>query len=749
MTTLTSKVILSGADNRLPMLEKDMYESWKRRMELYIMNRQHGRMILEYIQNEATQVDCDSRKLTSIFKVYHQRSMHDPENLIRQRNFGEPSSLFDFEETMSIRHNNQRPPPAGGPPQNNNGLPSVVRPNRPAPDLQSMEELCQPSINGCGGPIARIPIQATDFRLCHHMIQQVQNSCQFYGLLGDDANRHIDKFLEVTKHIKQNGFSDDTLRLSLFLYSSTHHTTADPSKFLIPCDFPKLEECIALADLGASINLMPLFVWKKLSLPELTPTRMTLELANRSIAYLVGVAEDVFVKVGKFYFPADFVVVDCDVDPRVPLILRRPLLRMAWALIDVHEGDILYLEKLLNEDPSPNLPSMKIEDLNKTKRRPPSLALVGRLPIDVCLSVYVMLRAFSKEGIVLGHKISKSGIKVDRAKVDVIAKLPHPTSFKVLGKRKTKHFQPIHYASKTITDAQAHYTTAEKNISGCMLSRDCSGGFSYSKNLMSLFVIKKGAENLVADHLSRLENPHQCELEKKEINETFPLETHGMIYFHGDSSTPCDHGTHFCNDQFANVMLKYGVTHHLSTAYHPQTSRQVEVSNHGLKRIIQRTVGENRALWSDKLDDALWAFHIAFKTPIKCTPYKLMYKKDCHLLIELEHKAYWALKHCNFDLKSTEKTKKIHDSKIKNRVFNVGDQVLLFNSRLKIFPGKLKTRWTRPFTVTQVFLYGTVELSQTNGPNFKMTVNDLNIILERTYHLWLSRTTKFGAESGS
>ncbi|GJY67281.1 reverse transcriptase domain-containing protein [Tanacetum coccineum] len=158
------------------------------------------------------------------------------------------------------------------------------------------------------------------------------------------------------------------------------------------------------------------------------------------------------------------------------------------------------------------------------------------------------------------------------------------------------------------------------------------------------------------------------------------------------------------------------------------------------------TVGENRASWSDKLDDALWDFRTAFKTPIGCTPYKLVYGKACHLPIELEHKAYWALKHCNFDLKTAgdhrkvqmnelnelrdqayensliykEKTKKIHDSKIKNRVFNIGDRVLLFNSRLKIFSGKLKTRWTGPFTVAQVFPYGTIELSQTDGPNFKM-----------------------------
>nr|GEY03760.1 reverse transcriptase domain-containing protein [Tanacetum cinerariifolium] len=120
-----------------------------------------------------------------------------------------------------------------------------------------------------------------------------------------------------------------------------------------------------------------------------------------------------------------------------------------------------------------------------------------------------------------------------------------------------------------------------------------------------------------------------------------------------------DKGTHFCNDQFSRVMLKYGVTHRLSTAYHPQTSGQVEVTNCGLKRILERTVGENHALWSDKLEDALWAFMTAFKTPIGCTPYSLVYRKSCHLPLELEHKAFWALKHANFDLKTAGDHRKL------------------------------------------------------------------------------------------
>ncbi|GJZ33137.1 reverse transcriptase domain-containing protein [Tanacetum coccineum] len=115
----------------------------------------------------------------------------------------------------------------------------------------------------------------------------------------------------------------------------------DPGKFLIPCNFPGMDVCHALADLGASINLMPLSIWKKLSLPDLTPTRMTLELADRSITRPKGLAEDIFVKVGNFHFPTDFVVVDFEADPRVPLILGRSFLRTSRALIDVYEGELV------------------------------------------------------------------------------------------------------------------------------------------------------------------------------------------------------------------------------------------------------------------------------------------------------------------------------------------------------------------------------------------------------------------------
>nr|GEW34996.1 reverse transcriptase domain-containing protein [Tanacetum cinerariifolium] len=404
-----------------------------------------------------------------------------------------------------------------------------------------------------------------------------------------------------------------------------------------------------------------------------------------------------------------------------------------------------------------------------------------------------MIEKNIEEGIVLGHKISKQGIEVDKAKVDVITKLPYPTTVKgirsflghagfyrrfikdfskiarpmtrllekdtpfifsqecvvafqtlkrklteapilialdwvmpfelmcdasdfaigvVLGQRQDKHSRPIHYASKTMTEVESNYTTIEKEmltvvyafekfrsyliLNKSIVYTDHSAlKYLFAKKdskvrllrwvlLLQEFTFKvidtKGAENLAVDHLSRLENPHKNVLDPKEINEVFPLETLNLVSTH---------------------------------------------------------VGENHVFWSDKLDDALWAFRTAYKTRIGCTPYKLVYEKACHLPVELEHKAYWALKHANFDLKTDgdhrkvqinelnklhdqayensliykEKIKRFHDSKIKNRVFNIGDRVLLFNSRLRIFSGKLKSRWSGPFKISQVYPYGTVELS--------------------------------------
>ncbi|GJQ94569.1 reverse transcriptase domain-containing protein [Tanacetum coccineum] len=171
-----------------------------------------------------------------------------------------------------------------------------------------------------------------------------------------------DKLIELTKKpLKEN--------CSAVVLKKLSEKLGDPGRFLIPCDFSKFDNCLALADLGASINLMPLSIWKKLGLPSLNDTKMVLELADRTISKPTGVAKNVFVKVGKFYFPADFVVLDFIADPRVPLILGRPFLRTAHALIDVYEGEIT----LRNDDQSLTLkcgdtPSISYNNLESLKK---------------------------------------------------------------------------------------------------------------------------------------------------------------------------------------------------------------------------------------------------------------------------------------------------------------------------------------------------------------------------------------------
>nr|GEW17075.1 reverse transcriptase domain-containing protein [Tanacetum cinerariifolium] len=142
----------------------------------------------------------------------------------------------------------------------------------------------------------------------------------------DQANKQIEKFYEIIK--------------DLIILNMLPRKLGDASKFLIPCEFPGMDECLALADLGASINLMPFSMWEALLLSKLTPTCMTLELADRSISKPIGIAKDVSFKVDVFHFLADFVVVDFEPDPRVPLILGRCFLKIGRALIDVHKGEL-------------------------------------------------------------------------------------------------------------------------------------------------------------------------------------------------------------------------------------------------------------------------------------------------------------------------------------------------------------------------------------------------------------------------
>nr|GEZ61852.1 reverse transcriptase domain-containing protein [Tanacetum cinerariifolium] len=462
----------------------------------------------------------------------------------------------------------------------------------------------------------------------------------------------------------------------------------DPSKFLIPCDFPGMDVCHALA------NLEEIDAYLKDDLVSLEIDHADCDPKGDIFLIEKLLNDDPFQLPLKDLKQREAVKAKSSIEEPLELELKELPSHLEYAYLEVNSPDH---EKT-------------------TFTCPYGTFIYRRMPFGLCNApgtfqrcmmaifhdmIEKTMEIFMDDFLVFGDSFSSclshldtmlQRLEVDCSKVDVIAKLPYPTTVKDFANFYAGNFivkgMSSQQKKKFFKDVK-HYFWDDPTFFEYVQTKSFKGVCMENKLLISSKLVMKDPPGAIMVPISPLKNcQRQGKISQKDempqnVNQVYEIFNVWGTYFMGPFpssrgnryilvavdylskwveakalltndarvvvkflksffalfETPraiiSDRETYFCNDKFAKVMSKYGVTHRLSTAYHPQTSGQVEVSNLGLKRILERTVGENHASWSEKLDDTLWAFRTASKTPIGCTPYKLVYGKSCHLPIEL------------------------------------------------------------------------------------------------------------------